>query len=286
LFLPLFGFIVLLLLAIPITITFVRNSVNNLRGSEIEYREFYETFKKGAYGIADFFRSYIPFIIIVAVYDSFTNRYIEGASKLTRVLVKKDLTFLLIRADELLLGNQAAYMLQDYITPSMNDLMYFGYALHFIFPFMLATYFYVLGKREYFRELTLSVVVISLIGYVGYLTFPSMSPVYVLSFQKDLDGGRMSEIVASEIAKVRSEQSDCCLFPSLHVGISAAVLFSAFKRDKKIFWILLPFVMLSWVSTVYLRRHFVVDIIAGWITAGIGVKVAPKIRERWCGTED
>ena len=247
------------------------------------YDELYASLWLSVKGMIGFFRGYLPFILIVAIYDSFTNRFTSDGFNLTRFFVKDDLTYLLIRADELLLGTQASYITEAWITPWLTDLMYLGYSLHFIFPLLLATSFYMKKKPDFFHELILAVVVVSCIGYVGYLFFPSMSPVYVLEYERSLWGGKLSEAVANEIARVRSMQRDCCLFPSLHVGISTVTLFLAYRRERKMFVLLAPFIVLSWVSTIYLRRHFVIDIFAGWLTAYLALKYAGKLNQWWRG---
>ncbi|MFH1835864.1 MAG: phosphatase PAP2 family protein [Methanobacteriota archaeon] len=282
-FLPLAVYI---LCIIPFIIEWIKSLFNNLKGEKrIDYNILYKKFFNGFGDVLKFFKGFLPFIVIVALYDSFTNRYSETGFNLTRVIVKTDLTHLLIKADELLFGTQVSYILQDYIKPWITDLMYFGYSLHFFFPFILALYFYTRGREKYFQELMLAVVTVSCIGYVGYLTFPSTSPVYILEYERGLEGGRVSDFVLAEIDKVRSAQSDCCLFPSLHVGISSVTLILAFKRERRFFYVLLPFIVLSWVSAVYLRRHFVIDIIAGWIVAAAAIYLTPKIDRIWYGRD-
>ncbi len=280
-FLPLAVYI---LCIIPFIIEWIKSLINNLKKKKsIDYTTLYRKFFKGFWDVIKFFKGFLPFIVIVALYDSFTNRYSETGFNLTRVIVKTDLTPILIKADELLFGTQVSYLLQDYIKPWITDLMYFGYSLHFFFPFILALYFYTRGREKHFQELMLAVVTVSCIGYVGYLTFPSTSPVYVLEYERGLEGGKVSDFVLAEIDKVRSEQSDCCLFPSLHVGISCVTLILAFKRERKIFIVLLPLIVLSWMSTIYLRRHFIIDIIAGWIIAAMAIYLTPIINRIWYG---
>ena len=285
-FKPSFAVVIFVFIVAP----FMKNWFKTLWASTVSnrpapYRMVYATLGRSMTEMLRFFRGYLPFMLIVAIYDSFTSRYTMDGFNLTRSIVKNDLTHLLIKADEMMFGTQTSYLTQKYITAQLTDLMYVGYALHFIFPLILATSFYLKKREDYFRELILAVVVVSCIGYVGYLMFPSMSPLYVLSYETDLYGGRISDLVASEIARVRSEQRDCCLFPSLHVGISTVTLILAYRRDKKLFLLLAPFIVLSWASTVYLRRHFVIDIIAGWVTAWIAVYVTPRINEWWYGTK-
>jgi len=57
------------------------------------------------------------------------------------------------------------------------------------------------------------------------------------------------------------------VFPSLHVGISFVVWLYAYRNSRRLFWILMPLVLSLWVSTVYLRFHYLVDCVMGLILA-------------------
>jgi len=47
------------------------------------------------------------------------------------------------------------------------------------------------------------------------------------------------------------------------------------------FAILLPFVVGLWASTVYLRHHYVVDLLAGWALVPVALWVAPRLDAWW-----
>jgi len=76
-------------------------------------------------------------------------------------------------------------------------------------------------------------------------------------------------------------------FPSLHVGISTVALIYAYKYRKisklnKVIWYLyIPLVTSLWFSTVYLRHHWVVDIIAGWLVAIGSYFLAERLLKIW-----
>ena len=57
------------------------------------------------------------------------------------------------------------------------------------------------------------------------------------------------------------------VFPSLHVGISFVVWLYAWRNSRRLFWILAPLILSLWVSTIYLRYHYLVDCLAGFILA-------------------
>lgn len=56
-------------------------------------------------------------------------------------------------------------------------------------------------------------------------------------------------------------------FPSSHVGISTILMFMAFRGSKRLFGFLLPFYLLLCVATVYIQAHYLIDAIAGFISA-------------------
>jgi membrane-associated phospholipid phosphatase len=74
-------------------------------------------------------------------------------------------------------------------------------------------------------------------------------------------------------------------FPSLHAAVSLVALIQAWRFVRPWFWILLPFTIGLWASTIYLRHHFVVDLIAGWALAPIASWVAPRLDGWWAARQ-
>jgi membrane-associated phospholipid phosphatase len=70
-------------------------------------------------------------------------------------------------------------------------------------------------------------------------------------------------------------------FPSLHAAVSLVAMIYAWRFLRPWFWILLPFCLGLWISTIYLRHHFVVDLLAGWALAPLAVWVAPRLDAWW-----
>ena len=56
-------------------------------------------------------------------------------------------------------------------------------------------------------------------------------------------------------------------FPSSHVGISTILMFMAYRGSKRVCGFLLPFYLLLCVATVYIQAHYVIDAIAGFVSA-------------------
>jgi membrane-associated phospholipid phosphatase len=74
-------------------------------------------------------------------------------------------------------------------------------------------------------------------------------------------------------------------FPSLHAAVSSVALIFAWRHVRAFFWILLPFALGLWVSTIYLRHHYFVDLLAGWTLAPLAVFVAPRLDAWWSGRQ-
>ena len=120
-------------------------------------------------------------------------------------------------------------------------------------------------------------------GYLLYVLFPAAPPrlVLVYEFTRSLQGypHLFSNVSARafELLPVDSRAA----FPSLHAAVSLVALVYAWRYLRAWFWILLPFVLGLWVSTIYLRHHYVVDLLAGWALAPVAVWVAPRLDAWW-----
>ncbi|MDP8234981.1 MAG: phosphatase PAP2 family protein, partial [Candidatus Erginobacter occultus] len=56
--------------------------------------------------------------------------------------------------------------------------------------------------------------------------------------------------------------------------IPLITLWLTFRFRRKLFYIYLPIVIGLISSTVYLRYHYVIDVIAGMVLAGVGILLA------------
>ena len=105
--------------------------------------------------------------------------------------------------------------------------------------------------------------------------------VLVYEFTKNLRGYPMGFSNLSAQAFSLLPVDSRAAFPSLHTAVSTVALVYAWRFVRPWFWILVPFVLGLWVSTIYLRHHYVVDLIAGWLLAPLAVWVAPRLDAWW-----
>ncbi len=189
----------------------------------------------------------------------------------------------LVGLDEAIFGVQPCVWAERFITPPRTEVMQFLYLNFFwIAP---STSVLLLVRRRFpeFRAATLGVVTCFFMGYALYVLFPAAPPrlVLVYEFTKSLRGYPVGFSNLSAQAFSLLPVDSRAAFPSLHTAASTVALVYAWRHVRPWFWVLLPFVLGLWASTIYLRHHYFVDLVAGWLLAPAAVWVAPRVDGWW-----
>jgi membrane-associated phospholipid phosphatase len=218
-------------------------------------------------------RDWFPLLLIILIY--------ENLHDLTDLIHPDTLDRELRNLDRAIFGVDPALFLERFITPWLNDYMTFAYGLYFFYPATILGLIYAKGDIFKFREVALAFVICVVSGFIGYVTVPAVGPRYFMADEFTVSlKGYITETGAKAWNSIESVKRDC--FPSLHTAVSTITLvyfyrFRNFYRGGKMLFIVsIPLVVSLWISTVYLRYHWVVDVIAGWILAMICVTVSPR----------
>jgi membrane-associated phospholipid phosphatase len=70
-------------------------------------------------------------------------------------------------------------------------------------------------------------------------------------------------------------------FPSSHVGISTIVMIMAWRANRKLSLVLLPFYVLLCCATVYIQAHYLIDAIAGFLSALVIYQISTFMYKKW-----
>ena len=219
-------------------------------------------------------RDWFPFFVILLMYYSLWG-------DATHLLVTHDRDAALIAWDQRLFGFQASVALQRFVTPLLTAWMEFAYTFHIVNIPIVACFVYLRRRRERFREMMAGVLVITFLGLVGYLLVPAVGPMYTLRDQFTVSLGVPLEVVNRQIEFMDFARIKRDVFPSLHAGISFVVWLYAWRNSRRLFAILAPFVLSLFVSTVYLRYHYLVDVVAGLLLAPLAFLLANWLFRRW-----
>ncbi len=140
-------------------------------------------------------------------------------------------------------------------------------------------YWYQRTSQE-FRYCTFLVVATFLISYLGYVVLPARGPRFMpyASQHPALQGLWFFRFFQGTLDSLEGVQYDC--FPSGHVGVMIVCAYAARKLLPPIFWTFCIFAALITLSTIYLRYHYMIDVLAGALLAVLVIVLSPKIYNR------
>jgi membrane-associated phospholipid phosphatase len=189
----------------------------------------------------------------------------------------------LVALDRLIFGVQPCVWAERLITPLHTEVMQFLYLNFFWIAPSTSLVLLLRGRWPEFRAATFGIVTCFFMGYALYVAFPAAPPRLVLvhEFTKNLRGYPVGFSSLSAEAFSLLPLDSRAAFPSLHAAASLAALVYAWRYARWWSWVLLPFVLGLWASTIYLRHHYFVDLVAGWLLAPAAMWVAPRVDAWW-----
>ncbi|MBI5478811.1 MAG: inositol phosphorylceramide synthase [Deltaproteobacteria bacterium] len=227
-------------------------------------------------------RDWLPLILLIFVYQNL--RAFTG-------LIRTDSIDLQLWAlDVKLFGVEPVLFAQRFADPWLTDWFAFTYTLYFIIPLTMVTTLYLRGHREDFREVMLGVVAVMYGGFIMFIIFPAGPPRFCPEIMPLFDPPKLTgklgffEATTGGWDRLNPDKVRAS-FPSLHCALSATALFYTwrFRRalgGRMMFFVFLPLVVSLWISTVYLRHHWIVDCFAGIALATVVFIATPYLR-RW-----
>lgn len=177
------------------------------------------------------------------------------------------------RADLLLLGFNPNLALERVSLAWITDILSFFYLFSFLPYIALAFVAYYRGERETFTRFCSGLFTVYALGFLGYTLWPAAGPYAAMAdrFQGPLAGSSFS---IAHHAFVLRGTNGIDAFPSLHCALTGFVLLFDAARAPRRFRLMLAPVGLLWIATVYLRYHYVADVLAGGAAAAAGLWIA------------
>ena len=148
-----------------------------------------------------------------------------------------------------------------------SELFYFGYFCYYLLPLVVfgILYKFLPQKIEEFGFILISSF---LLYYFIFIIIPAEGPQFYFTFPDNYIEAQ--GIFGNAIKLIQKNgEAPTAAFPSSHVGISWIVIFWLYQNFRKSVKYFLPFVILLMFSTVYIKAHYFVDVVAGFISAPI-----------------
>jgi len=183
------------------------------------------------------------------------------------------------QTEQTLWGMQPSIEFSKYLPQKwFSELMNFGYFFYYLTTIGLALIALVYNKAK-LKEIIFIIFTSFIIYYLFFDLFPVKGPQFYFSGQ---DAQPVSSYLFSKLVKVTQNigETETGAFPSSHVGMSIIFLILSFKYLRKIFWIILLPMIILWFATVYIKAHYLLDVIGGFISAPLVYFIAVKLYKR------
>jgi membrane-associated phospholipid phosphatase len=190
----------------------------------------------------------------------------------------------LIAVDHAIFGVHPTVWMERLISPTLSALLQFAYISYYFIPLMLGSVLIARGRFGEFEEVLFGILLCFYLSYVGYLLVPAIGPRFTLNHLQtgDLQFSPFIKSIQETLNGFEKNKTDA--FPSGHTAVSLMSLYYAWKeREKKLFAVFIPVVTGLIISTVYLRYHYVIDVIAGIALTGLTISLAPGLRRLLSG---
>ena len=178
----------------------------------------------------------------------------------------------LLQMDRALLGETPAVAWGRAIHPAVTEVLSGCYLL--FFPAVLAAFVAaILRPKPYGVRLFNGLIGIYALGFLGYTMVPAMGPHLAMPevFGQPLAGGLLTR---TNSTLVQNGSNHVDVFPSLHTAITVFLMGWLWRHHRRLFPVfVLPAAGLC-AATLYLRYHYAVDVAAGIVLAGIGLRLA------------
>lgn len=159
----------------------------------------------------------------------------------------------------LFFGREPLALLEHVIHPALSEWMAFCYVFYvFLFPLAMGVVYALEPKR--FPWFAFSVTATLALGYVGYALVPAQGPLFTMKFSKSLELWYLAPVKDQLMDRMRVPR-DC--FPSLHTAASLTLLRGLYRTTPRLALALAPIVLTIPIACVYLRYHYVTDVLAG-----------------------
>ncbi len=189
---------------------------------------------------------------------------------------------LLMAIDRRLFGVDPIVWLAGFTNPYLTETLQVAYSFFYIFFLIIGYEIYRRNNAEQFSRLRFAIAYGFILSYLGYLLVPAVGPrfklydyaridselpgvVFTPYLRWFLDSGDSIPIGASNVVASTLAQRDA--FPSGHTMMTLVLIALGFQWQTRCRYFLLAAGSLLIVATVYLRYHYVIDVLAGALFA-------------------
>jgi membrane-associated phospholipid phosphatase len=200
----------------------------------------------------------------------------------------------LIAIDHAIFGCDVTVWMHRFAHPLLTEILQLAYASYYLLPFVLAIDLYRKRRMKAFKMVFLFVMLGFYFSYFGYVAVPAIGPRFTQHdfsrIEKELPGMLITPALRAYTNTGESIPSGTeypaadvqrDVFPSGHTEVTLLVMLLAFRYRARSRWYLTVIGSLLIIATVYLRYHYVIDILGGAVFAWLTLELGPLIDRSW-----
>ncbi len=225
--------------------------------------------------------------LYVAVLSTFKEIYL-----MVHPIHPIDYDDLFIAIDFWMFGVNPTEWFFQFAHPIITEILQVAYFSYYIIFIILGVELYRRYPIETFDRAAFMIVYGFYLSYLGYFLLPAVGPRFMLhdffATDAELPGLLFAEPFRHFINWAESIPANVPnpkdfvqrdVFPSGHTQLALVVMYLAFKNRVRNRWLITIITTLMIIGTVYLRYHYVIDLVAGvlffWFTIWSGKKLEP-----------
>ncbi len=186
----------------------------------------------------------------------------------------------LIRWDQLLFGEHAVILTEQFFNPILTEVMAFAYWSYYALLPLAAIALLISRKKTLLRSFMFNLTLTMCTCYLSYLLLSARGPQDTLGHL--LHGPEPTGLFYGMVLRIQAAASiSGAAFPSSHVAAVWVILIFMFRLHRVIGALVAPIIILLTISTVYLQYHYAVDAIAGIVLVAFTYPLASRIERRF-----
>lgn len=175
-------------------------------------------------------------------------------------------------------GHPSVGFSKKFPQPWFSEMMNLGYFSYYFLILLLPIWLW-FKKRESFQYVIFTITTSFYLFYLFFILFPVAGPQFYLdeSLRTIPDSGVFRWLV--KFAEWIGE-GPTAAFPSSHVGIVVIMAYLSYQYAKELLSVYLIFGLLICFSTIYIKAHYAVDVIGGFLFAPLFFWISCRIYQR------
>lgn len=190
----------------------------------------------------------------------------------------RDRDNVLSRLDRQIFRVDVSVWMERFASPVVTEVMQAAYLAYYVLPFVLLGTLYHRGHEDAFQVCVSALLLSHYLAFIGYLLVPALGPRFALAdrYRTELKGALLADYLRDILDLLEGIKRDA--FPSGH---TAAILVTAvyavkFTPEMSLWFVAIAVLMI--LSTIYLRYHYAVDVLAGLLLGTLCIGIVVLLR--------